>query len=122
MSDDLGLSDAVVFHGFVSDQQLRMLYEKCHLFLMPARQGYGLPAIESLYRKLALIVSEDSGVVEILKDSDSVTVVRGGAAAFSSAVKEMLLRIRKPDFFERAALNLPSEESWAKEMIVHCGW
>lgn len=122
MSEDLNLSDSVIFHGFVSDQQLQDLYERCHLFLLPARQGYGLPAIESLYNKLALVVSEDSGVVEILENADSVAVVRGGITEFTTAVKEMLQRISKPGFFDAPPLTLPSEESWAKEMIRYCKW
>lgn len=122
MADDLGLSDATVFHGFVSDQQLQDLYEKCHVFLLPAKQGYGLPAIESLYHKLALVVSEDSGVVEILKNTNSVSVVRGGTTEFAAAVKDKLQHINKPGFFDDPTLTLPSEQSWAREMIRYCRW
>jgi hypothetical protein len=45
---------------------------------MPARQGYGLPAIEALYQKLGLVVSEESGVIELLENTNWVTIVRGG--------------------------------------------
>ena len=122
MSRDLGLSDSVIFHGFVSDEQLKDLYEKSHVFLMPAKQGYGLPAIEALYLKLGLVVSEESGVVELLENTNWVSIARSGKAGFASALKEMLLRVSQPDFFERPLPDLPSEESWAKEMIRYCGW
>jgi glycosyltransferase involved in cell wall biosynthesis len=122
MSADLGLSDAVIFHGFVSDEQLHSLYEKSHVFLMPAKQGYGLPAIEALYYKLGLVLSEESGVVELLENTSWVSVARGGKAGFVNALKDMLLRVNEPDFFDRPLPELPTEESWAREMIKNCGW
>jgi len=122
MSDDLRLSEVVVFHGFVTDEQLQKLYEKCHLFMLPAWQGYGLPAIESLYMKLGLVVSEDSGVVEILENTNSISIFGGGIAEFAAAAKEMLLRLQKPDFYDTPQIKLPSEQSWAREMIRVCGW
>ncbi len=122
MSESLGISDAVIFHGFVSDEQLHTLYEKSHVFVMPAKQGYGLPAIEALYYKLGLVISEDSGVVELLENTSWVSIVRGGKAEFVNALKEMLLRVSQADFFDRPLPELPTEESWAKEMIKHCRW
>ena len=47
MASQLGIGHRVQFHGFVSDEDLAALYEEAHLFLMPAIQGYGIPAIES---------------------------------------------------------------------------
>ena len=122
MSADLGLSDAVIFHGFVSDEQLHALYEKSHIFLMPAKQGYGLPAIEALYYKLGLVISEESGVVELLENTSWVSIARGGKPEFVNALKDMLLRVNQPDFFDTPLPELPTEESWAGEMIRNCGW
>jgi len=87
LSNSLGLGDAVIFHGFVTDEQLKDLYEKSHVFLMPARQGYGLPAIEALYQKLGLVVSEESGVIELLENTNWVTIARGGNEGFTRAMK-----------------------------------
>src|SRR6185437_2041754 len=54
LSKELGISDRVHFHGFVSDEELQSLYDSADLFLMPAVQGYGIPAIESLQRGIPL--------------------------------------------------------------------
>ncbi len=118
----LGLGDSVVFHGFVSDEQLKDLYEKSHVFLMPAKQGYGLPAIEALYQKLGLVVSEESGVVELLRNTNWVTIAKGGKQDFTRAMQEMLIRVGQPDFFEQPLPDLPTEESWAKNIIEYFGW
>jgi len=122
LSLSLGLGDAVVFHGFVSDEQLQHLYEKSHVFLMPAKQGYGLPAIEALYQKLGLVVSEESGVVELLENTNWVTIAKGGKEGFARATKEMLTRVGKPDFFDQPLPDLPTEEIWARNIIDYFGW
>lgn len=122
LSQSLGLGDAVVFHGFVSDAQLKDLYEKSHIFLMPAKQGYGLPAIEALYQKLGLVVSEESGVIELLENTNWVTIAKGGKVGFTRAMKEMLTRVGQPDFFDQPLPALPTEEIWARNIIEYFGW
>jgi glycosyltransferase involved in cell wall biosynthesis len=122
LSQTLGLADTVIFHGFVTDAQLAELYEKSHVFLMPAKQGYGLPAIEALYQKLGLVVSAESGVVELLENTNWVTIARGGKQGFTAAMKEMLIRVGKPEFFEQPLPVLPTEEVWAKKIIDYFRW
>jgi glycosyltransferase involved in cell wall biosynthesis len=122
LSSTLGLGERVIFHGFVKDEELKNLYQKSHVFLMPAKQGYGLPAIEALYQKLGVVVSEESGVVEILGKTHWVTIAKGGKQGFSIAVKEMLLKVCKDDFFNQPLPELPTEEVWAKKIINYFGW
>ncbi len=50
LAKELHVDDRIHFHGFVSDAALQNLYDEADLFLMPAVQGYGIPAIESLQR------------------------------------------------------------------------
>jgi glycosyltransferase involved in cell wall biosynthesis len=118
----LGLAEQVVFHGFVSDAQLQALYTQSHVFLMPAKQGYGLPAIEALYQKMGVVVSDESGVVEILENTHWVVIARGGTAGFASAVREMLGRVAQPDFFNQPLPDLPMESSWAIKFIKRLEW
>ena len=122
MTEILDISEQVIFHGFVSDDKLKELYEASHIFLMPAKQGFGLPAVEALYRKLGLVVSEESGVVELLQDTNWATIAKGGKAGFVRATKEMLLRVCESDFYQQPMPNLPTEEIWAKRIIREFGW
>lgn len=122
ISEQLGLRSSVVFHGFVSDVALKKLYEESHVFLMPGKQGYGLPAIEALYQRLALVSSEDSGVVELWHDTPWVSVAREGRAGFTLAMRAMLSRVLQPDFFKAPLPYLPTEQEWAHKMIDYCGW
>lgn len=122
LAASLGLGDRVIFHGFVTDAKLKGLYDSCHVFLMPAKQGYGLPAIEALYQKLAVVVSDESGVVEILRDTPWVSVATGGKAGFASSVQDMLQRVKQPEFFSHALPALPTESLWAKNIIRYFDW
>lgn len=122
LSERLGLSESVVFHGFVSDADLQALYARSHVFLMPAKQGYGLPAIEALYQKMGLVVSAESGVVEILNRTNWVAIAHGGKTGFSSAVADMLTRVVQPGFFEQPLPDLPMEKTWAIKLIQHLQW
>ena len=122
LSASLGLDGYVIFHGFVDDETLRSLYEDSHIFLMPAKQGYGLPAIEALYQKMAVVVSDESGVVEILSNTPWVAIAEGAKKGFSSAVQLQLLRVAQPGFFEQELPDLPTEARWAQSIIRHYGW
>lgn len=122
LSQALGLGERVVFHGFVSDAQLADLYRRSHVFLMPALQGYGLPAIEALYRHSAVVMNVESGVCEVLRDTPWVSIAEPGEAAFQAALREMLLRVGRPGFFSQPMPALPTMQTWAGELIGRLGW
>ena len=65
LAAELGIADRVHFQGFVPDDELQRLYDQAHLFLMPAVQGYGIPAIESLQRGIPVLLHRESGVSDI---------------------------------------------------------
>lgn len=117
LAQRLEVADGVIFHGFLNDQVLDELYRRVHIFAMPARQGYGLPALEALYRRVAVVVSSDSGVVEILQDTPWVAVSRGDIAAFGLTLRGMIHRVADPRFFEGRLPELPTEDSSMEELI-----
>ena len=122
LANQLGLAERVQFHGFVSDDHLEQLYADADLFLMPAVQGYGIPAIESLQRGIPVLLHRDSGVSDILLQTPWATVFEGGEEqmlqAFSAAIDSLLtgrhLEVPPPP--------IPSESSWAEQVAELCGW
>jgi glycosyltransferase involved in cell wall biosynthesis len=122
LANSLGIASRVQFHGFVSDNDLQTLYDRAHLFLMPAVQGYGIPAIESLQRGIPVMLHRESGVSDILLDTAWATVLRGGpenmTAALSAAIEGALggkhHNIPQP--------KLPTEDEWASQVAHLCGW
>jgi glycosyltransferase involved in cell wall biosynthesis len=122
LSEQLGIAHQVRFHGFVSDDTLAELYLRSHVFLMPALQGYGLPAIEALYRRQGVVLNRESGVVELLGQSRWAVVSGAGPEGFTLGVRDMLRRVSNPGFFHEPLPTLPTEDAWAKKIIESFGW
>lgn len=120
--ESLGLSDRVTFTGFATDEELLVMYQQACLFLMPAEQGFGIPALEALERGVPVVLNRDSRVSEALSGSPWVEIVEGGAEAFAAAMRRLIHRIVK----NREELgNLPqlkSEDRWCEEIAELCGW
>jgi glycosyltransferase involved in cell wall biosynthesis len=122
LADERGLSELVTFHGFVSDEELDHLYRQAHVFLMPAKQGYGLPALEALNRGCAVVLNEESGVSEILGDTPSVAISAPSPDGFAAALTTMLERLTSRNTSTPRIPELPTEDSWADQLIKGCGW
>lgn len=67
LSADLGISDKVIFTGFVRGKQWRDAYSVSDVFVMSSvSEPFGLTALEAAHHDSALIISKQSGVGEIL--------------------------------------------------------
>jgi glycosyltransferase involved in cell wall biosynthesis len=122
MAADLGLANRVCFHGFVNDDQLQALYNRAHLFLMPARQGYGIPAVEALQRGIPVLLSRESGVSDVLLRTPWATVLSGGAERMPTGLREAIEAAMAGRHHGAPLPDLPTEESWAEEVSRLCGW
>jgi glycosyltransferase involved in cell wall biosynthesis len=57
----------VVFVGYVSDEDLRLLYGTCSLFVLPSlHEGFGLPLVEAMACGAAVIGSNSTSIPEII--------------------------------------------------------
>ncbi len=62
----LGIEQDVVFTGFISDAQLRLLYNMTELFVFPSfYEGFGFPLIEAFCCGAAVVTSNTSSCAEI---------------------------------------------------------
>jgi glycosyltransferase involved in cell wall biosynthesis len=122
MANDLGIGDRVHFHGFVSDDALEGLFAHAHLFLMPAIQGYGIPAIESLQRGIPVLLHRDSGVSDILLDTPWATVFTGGEDRMADAFRSAIDGVLQGKHYGVAQPRLPTEDEWAEQAATLCGW
>lgn len=103
----LGISDRVVFAGFVSDEELVLLYQGASLFVFPSRyEGFGLPVVEALACGAPAIVGRNSSLVELvdddraLFDADDPSSIQA-ALARALTDGELLERLRRPEIRER---------------------
>ncbi len=66
-------SDAVIFTGFISDEELVSLYKSCYLFVFPSwHEGFGLPALEAMSYGVATIGSNSSSIPEVIGRDDAL--------------------------------------------------
>ncbi|HSW88246.1 MAG TPA: glycosyltransferase family 4 protein [Candidatus Saccharimonadales bacterium] len=63
----LGISDKVIFTGFLRDSSLKALYAAADLFVMPSvSEPFGITGLESAINGTPVLVSKQSGVSEVL--------------------------------------------------------
>ena len=68
MSADLGISQNVIFTGFIRGKQLRDIYSISDIFVMSSvSEPFGLTALEAAHHGNALVITKQSGVGEVLR-------------------------------------------------------
>lgn len=122
LAAELGLADRTIFLGHVSNDELAKAYSRANLFIMPAIQGYGLPALEALKRGIPTIVHKDSGVSEILGGSPWAELVDGDNGALAKAIRSMVQRLESKSLFVSEMPRVPTNFEWAKKVSIACGW
>ncbi|MBF0489120.1 MAG: glycosyltransferase family 4 protein [Candidatus Omnitrophica bacterium] len=66
----LGIKEEVVFLGFVSDDQLRVLYNFSEVFVFPSfYEGFGFPIVEAFCCGAAVVTANTSSCGEIAADA-----------------------------------------------------
>jgi len=121
-AERLGIGSRVHFLGFVPDEELEALYGRAHLFLMPALQGYGIPAVEALSRGLPVLLHRESGVSDVLLDTPWATVMSGGRENTAGALAGAIDGVLRGLPFAAAMPVLPTEAEWAEGVARLCGW
>lgn len=75
MIEEAGLSDLIIFPGYVEDDELAALYSACRAFVFPSLyEGFGLAALEALSCGAPLITSDRGGTAEIGKDGAAILI------------------------------------------------
>jgi len=122
LSVNFGIAKRVIFHGRISDAKVDDLFAKASLFLMPAAQGYGLPALEALARGIAVVLHKESGVSEILKDNLWVEIIEDGYTDLAASIKIMVDRICSHVLVDSPLPEFPSDTEWANNLCMECNW
>jgi glycosyltransferase involved in cell wall biosynthesis len=122
MASSLGLTERIRFLGYVSDAELEKLYDEAHLFLMPAVQGYGIPAIEAISRGLPVLLHRESGVSDILLETPWATVIDGGEENMLPGLQRAIHASLDGVSLTAPLPVLPTEDAWAERVATLCGW
>ena len=118
----LSIESRVIFHGRASDEALEAHYAGAALFLMPAIQGYGLPALEALSREVPVIIHRQSGVSEIFGNSPWVAVIDQGRDDLALAIRTMVSNILSGAVENQCIPRFPTDMEWAEKIATICGW
>lgn len=69
-AEELGISNQVIFPGFIPLEDLPMFYSACEFFVYPSfYEGFGLPPLEAMACGTPVIASNITSMPEILGDS-----------------------------------------------------
>jgi colanic acid/amylovoran biosynthesis glycosyltransferase len=110
LSGELKIDKRVSFTGFVSQEQLREIYDESHIFLHPSQTGHdgnqeGIPnsMLEAMASGLPVFATQHGGIPEAIENGVSGVLVPERdheklAAALLDAVKH-------PGYLSRTALN-----------------
>jgi glycosyltransferase involved in cell wall biosynthesis len=66
----LGLENDVIFTGFISDDELRLLYSSADVFVFPSfYEGFGLPVLEAMASGTPVVASNRTSIPEVVGDA-----------------------------------------------------
>jgi glycosyltransferase involved in cell wall biosynthesis len=119
LAKDCGIESLVEFAGLVSDEELEKAYAESDIFVMPAKQGYGLPGLESLARSLQLIVHRESGVTEFLTNTPQVQIIDNFESSLTEAMRQAARMVHLP---AGNRPSIPTSDEWASRIVELSGW
>lgn len=92
LSRDLGVSEHVIFTGYVSDEELPGYYRNCDVFLLPSeKEGFGFVLLEAMAFKKPCIGANSGGIPEVIVDNETgVLVEYGDVKAIGNAIISLL--------------------------------
>lgn len=91
LAKDLGVAERVVFTGHLGEDLLPAAYSLCDVFALPStREGFGLAAVEAWLHEKPVVVSDRTGVAEIVDGSNGRVVDCGDPAVLADVLLELL--------------------------------
>ncbi|MFQ5861528.1 MAG: glycosyltransferase family 4 protein [Candidatus Brocadiales bacterium] len=88
----MGVSNHVIFTGYVSNEELPRYYKACEVFLLPSKkEGFGYVLLEAMWFKKPCIGARAGGIPEVVKDGETgVLVEYGNVEAIGNAIVSLL--------------------------------
>lgn len=117
----LGLENVVRFEGFLNSEKLAQRFEACDAFVLPAvvdakgdTEGLGVVLVEALAYGRPVIASAAGGIVDVVKDGETGTLVPpGDADALASAIVDYIERPeRAQELAAAGSAHVQANFSW----------
>jgi len=89
---ELDIADAVVFNGFVSDEDMRVMYACSDLFLLTSKyEGFGIANVEALASGTPVITYDTGAARDFIIDNENGFVTENNPQSVADAVSRILL-------------------------------
>lgn len=100
LADELGVGDALVFHGLVPRQRMDRMMAGADVFCMPSRrEAQGFVYLEAMREGTPVVSCDEGGVTDIVRDGETgLAVPPEDAEALAAA---LLRVVTEPDLRER---------------------
>lgn len=103
---DKGLEDKVILPGYISDAQIRSLYENAFAYVFPSEnEGFGIPVIEAMGFGVPVIHSDQPALVEVGGGAGLVFKTGG----LTDLVEKMVLlerdKVKREDLIQKGLLQ-----------------
>ena len=110
----LCLDDAVIFTGYVADDELPSLYSGAAVFVFPSLyEGFGLPPLEAMACGAPVITSNVSSLPEVVGDA-ALTVEPTDTRALATAITRVLHDREERDALRRRGLARAAQFTWER--------
>jgi alpha-1,3-rhamnosyl/mannosyltransferase len=113
----LGIEEHVILTGYISDEELRWLYQNCYANLYPSLfEGFGLPLLEGMQHGAPTITSFSTSMPEVTGDS-GILLPPTDIEAWAQA---MLNLVRNPDrrkFLSEASREQAVRFNWKQSAM-----
>ena len=108
----LGLTDWVTLPGYLSSQDLVVLYNLADIFVYPSLyEGFGLPVIEAMACGTPVITSNMTSLPEVAANA-AVLIDPRSEAEISRALERLIDDSSMRNFLRAAGLKRPRDFSW----------
>ncbi len=112
LAQQLGLSGRLIETGFVSRDELTLLYRRAGLFVFPSvYEGFGLPVIEALACGIPVIVSNTGPMPELVADPEC-RCDPGDARAWADGIRYILMSSEMRERFRTEGPLQAARFSW----------
>lgn len=110
------LQDKIITPGFLNESEVSGLLSKSDAFVMPSvSEPFGIAALEAALANVAIVVSENSGVKEVLPNA--ITVKPGDFYALADRITWLLTEPWYADGVRDANLEVLNELTWDNTAI-----
>ena len=121
-SATLGITDRVLFTGWIEERDKPAIYSGAIAFLFPSLyEGFGLPPLEALSCGVPVITSDTSALPEVIGDA-GLTVSPGDVEALAEAIFSLVVDEHLRENLKRSVEMQAERFNWDQtaRLTLHC--